>query len=153
MRGFWVAEAVWITHAGGVGRAIAEWMTDGAADLDLRECDLNRFEPHAASPAYVRARGAQQYREVYDIIHPLQPLEQPRPLRVSPFYARQAALGAVFFEARGWERPQWFAANAPLLDAESARLARRAPAGRRATGRRSPAPSTSPPAPASRCST
>ncbi|MDT9091672.1 hypothetical protein, partial [Escherichia coli] len=68
-------------------------------------------EPHAASPAYVRARGAQQYREVYDIIHPLQQMEQPRPLRVSPFYMRQKELGAVFFEGRGWERPQWFTAT------------------------------------------
>jgi glycine/D-amino acid oxidase-like deaminating enzyme len=47
--GFWVAEAVWITHAGGVAKAIAEWMTHGRAALDLRECDVNRFEPHVAT--------------------------------------------------------------------------------------------------------
>jgi glycine cleavage system aminomethyltransferase T len=116
MRGCWVAEAVWITHAGGVGQVIAELMTDGVSRLDLRECDHNRFEPHALSPAYIATRAAQQYREVYDIIHPLQPLEQPRPLRVSPWYARQLALGAVCLESRGWERPQWYAANAPLLE-------------------------------------
>src|SRR5581483_2147665 len=37
VRGFWVAEAVWVTHAGGVGRVIAEWMADGVPSIDLRE--------------------------------------------------------------------------------------------------------------------
>lgn len=115
VRGLWVAEAVWITHGGGAGRAVADLLTDGVSDLDLHECDLNRFEPHAHTRSYVRARGAQQYREVYGIIHPLQQMEQPRPLRATPFYARQRGLGAVFFEARGWERPQWYASNERLL--------------------------------------
>jgi glycine cleavage system T protein len=111
VRGFWVAEAVWVTHGGGVGRVAAELLNGECPELDLRELDLNRFAPHALSPAYIRLRGAQQYREVYDIVHPLQQLEQPRPLRISPFHPRQTELGAVFFESAGWERPQWFAAN------------------------------------------
>jgi glycine cleavage system aminomethyltransferase T/glycine/D-amino acid oxidase-like deaminating enzyme len=115
VRGFWVAEAIWITHAGGAGRAIAELMHDGTAWVDLRECDLHRFPAYAHTPAYVRARGAQQYREVYDIIHPLEPYLEPRNLRRSPYHERLEALGAVFFESAGWERPRWFAANEPLL--------------------------------------
>lgn len=113
--GFWSAEAVWVTHGPGAGKVAAEWMTGATPSLDLRECEISRFEAHALSPAYVRARGAQQYREVYDVIHPLQQLEEPRPLRVSPFHERMQALGAVCFEGRGWERPQWFAANEALL--------------------------------------
>jgi glycine cleavage system aminomethyltransferase T len=104
-----------ITSAGGFGQCAAEWIATGDPGLDVHELDLNRFEPHVASPSYVRGRGAQHYREFYDIIHPMQPLAQPRPLRVSPFYERQRALGAVFFEGRGWERPQWYAANEALL--------------------------------------
>jgi len=57
LRGFWVAEAVWITHAGGVAKAVAESMERGRPAIDLHECDLNRFEPHALTPAYARARG------------------------------------------------------------------------------------------------
>jgi glycine cleavage system aminomethyltransferase T/glycine/D-amino acid oxidase-like deaminating enzyme len=114
VRGFWIAEAVWVTHAAGVGRVIAEWMAEGIPSVDLRELDYHRFHSHAFSPAYIRARGAQQYREVYDIIHPLQQMESPRNLRVSPFHRRQQELGAVFFENAGWERPQWFAANENL---------------------------------------
>ncbi|MFT4037074.1 MAG: FAD-dependent oxidoreductase [Thermomicrobiales bacterium] len=115
LRGFWVAEGIWITHAAGAARAIALEMTHGHADLDLHECDLHRFEAHATTLPYIRERGAQQYREVYDVIHPLQPLERPRPLRRSPFFAQEQALGAVFFESRGWEAPRWYEANAPLL--------------------------------------
>ena len=74
------------------------------------------FPSSRAQPkSYVRARAAQQYREVYDIIHPLQQMDSPRNLRLTPFYARQKELGAVFFENAGWERPQWYDANAGLL--------------------------------------
>jgi len=117
LRGFWTAEAIWITHSAGAAKAVAEWMTHGRAEVDLRECDLNRFEPHATTPAYVRERGAQQYREIYDVIHPLQPLERPRPLRLSPFVEAQRELGAVCFEGRGWEQPRWYEANASLVEA------------------------------------
>ncbi|MEV8319663.1 FAD-dependent oxidoreductase [Streptomyces sp. NPDC059900] len=115
LRGFWLAEAVWVTHSAGVAKAVAEWMVDGRPSVDVHDCDLTRFEDAQRSPAYVADRGAQQFAEVYDVIHPLQPMEQPRPLRVSPFYARQQELGAVFLEGGGWERPHWYEANAPLL--------------------------------------
>ncbi|WSQ07695.1 FAD-dependent oxidoreductase [Streptomyces sp. NBC_01231] len=116
LRGFWLAEAVWVTHSAGVARAVAEWMVDGRPSLDLHECDLTRFEDAQRSPSYIRERGSQQFVEVYDVIHPLQPMERPRPLRVSPFYARQQQLGAYFLEGGGWERPHWYEANAPLVD-------------------------------------
>ncbi|MFF1599672.1 FAD-dependent oxidoreductase [Streptomyces mirabilis] len=116
LRGFWLAEAVWVTHSAGVAKAVAEWMVDGRASIDLHECDLTRFEDAQRSPAYVRERGSQQFVEVYDVLHPLQPMEHPRPLRVSPFYARQQQLGAYFLEGGGWERPHWYEANAPLVD-------------------------------------
>ena len=113
--GLWIAEAVWITHGGGVGNVVAEWMANGVTSHDLREADYNRFPAHAHTPAYVKARGAQQYREVYDIIHPQQQLQNPRNVRCSPFQPRLEALGAVFFESAGWERPQWFTANENII--------------------------------------
>ncbi|MCW7983809.1 sarcosine dehydrogenase [Streptomyces platensis subsp. clarensis] len=116
LRGFWLAEAVWVTHSAGVARAVAEWMTDGRPATDIHECDLYRFEDAQRSPAYVADRGAQSFIEVYDVIHPLQPMEQPRPLRTSPFYPRQQELGAYFLEGGGWERPHWYEANAPLTE-------------------------------------
>ena len=119
LRGFWSAQAVWITHAGGVGRAVAEWIANGEPGEDLREGDVLRFHRHALARPYVRERASQQYREVYDIIHPRQQPASPRNVRVTPFFARQKELGAVFFEAAGWERPQWHAANEALLDSLS----------------------------------
>ncbi|MET9882110.1 FAD-dependent oxidoreductase [Streptomyces sp. NPDC006430] len=116
-KGFWVAEAVWVTHSAGVGRALAEWLVDGhCSSFDLHECDVNRFETHQLAPAYVRARSCRNFVEVYDILHPLQPTGDPRPLRTSPFHVRERELGGFFLEAAGWERPQWYAANEPLLD-------------------------------------
>jgi len=114
--GFWVAEAVWVTHSAGVGRAMAEWLVDGhCASFDLHECDVNRFEAHQLAPTYVRERACQNFVEVYDIKHPLQPMESPRPLRTSPFRPRQQELRAFFLEANGWERPHWYEANADLV--------------------------------------
>ncbi|MFE9021255.1 FAD-dependent oxidoreductase [Streptomyces sp. NPDC007808] len=120
VRGFWVAEAVWVTHSAGVGRAMAEWLVDGhCSSFDLHECDVNRFEPHQLTPEYVLARDCQNFVEVYDILHPLQPSGEPRPIRTSPFHARQQEHGAFFLEANGWERPQWYEANAGLLEGRS----------------------------------
>ncbi|MFJ9844857.1 FAD-dependent oxidoreductase [Kitasatospora sp. NPDC101155] len=114
LRGFWVAEAVWVTHSAGVAQAMAEWLVEGRPRTDLHECDLNRFEQVQLAPSYVHRRSCQNFVEVYDILHPLQPMEEPRPLRVSPFHTRQRELGAVFLEASGWERPHWYEANADL---------------------------------------
>jgi len=114
LRGFWVAEAVWVTHSAGVAAAMAEWLVDGRPATDVHECDVNRFEEVQLAPSYVHRRSCQNFVEVYDILHPLQPAEEPRPLRVSPFHRRQRELGAHFLEAGGWERPHWYEANAAL---------------------------------------
>ncbi|KAK0308771.1 hypothetical protein LTR01_004649 [Friedmanniomyces endolithicus] len=113
--GFYVAEAVWVTHSAGVAKALAELLTTGRSEVDLADCDLARFEEVQLAPAYVSETSQQNFVEVYDILHPMQPRESPRNLRVSPFHARQQELGAVFVESRAWERPQWFEANAELL--------------------------------------
>jgi glycine cleavage system aminomethyltransferase T/glycine/D-amino acid oxidase-like deaminating enzyme len=113
--GFWLAEAVWVTHALGVGRAMAEWLVEGGPTTDVHECDLDRFEAFQRSPSFIHDRGIQNYVEVYDIVHPLQPMEEPRPLRTSPFYEREQELGASFLEGAGWERPHWYGVNEALL--------------------------------------
>ncbi|MAV82153.1 MAG: sarcosine dehydrogenase [Pelagibacteraceae bacterium] len=115
IKGLWSANAIWITHGGGVGKAMAEWIANGEPELDVREGDINRFHKHHHVRKYLRARGKQNYREVYDIIHPLQQMENPRPLRRSPFYSRLNENKAQFFETMGWERPQWYESNKDLM--------------------------------------
>ncbi|KAH7120746.1 dimethylglycine dehydrogenase precursor [Dendryphion nanum] len=113
--GFYVAEAVWVTHSAGVARALAQILTQGHSEIDVTECELSRFEEVQLSPAYVNETSQQNFVEVYDIIHPMAPKQSPRNLRVSPFYTRQQELGAVFLELGGWERPFWYEANADLV--------------------------------------
>jgi dimethylglycine oxidase len=113
--GFWIAEAVWVTHSAGVARAVAQLLVDGRSDTDLHGCDVHRFEEVQVTPEYVSETSQQNFVEIYDILHPLQPKLSPRDLRVSPFHVRQKELGAVFLESGGWERPHWYEANACLL--------------------------------------
>ena len=114
--GFWIAEAVWVTHSAGVARGVAQVLTDGRSEVALNGCDVHRFEEVQLDPGYVSETSQQNFIEVYDILHPLQPKESPRNLLISPFHPRQKELGAMFLEAQGWERPHWFEANAALVD-------------------------------------
>ncbi|WP_339226627.1 FAD-dependent oxidoreductase [Oceanobacillus sp. FSL K6-2867] len=115
VRGFWTAEAVWVTHSAGVGKQMAEWIVNGAPTLDLELCDMNRFESYALSPAYYKKRSLETYEKVYAIHHPFMPPETSRNMRVSPYYARQTTLGAYFNEKSGWEQAQWYDANQSLV--------------------------------------
>jgi glycine cleavage system aminomethyltransferase T/glycine/D-amino acid oxidase-like deaminating enzyme len=114
--GFWIAEAVWVTHSAGIARALAQVLTTGRSEICLADCDVSRFEEIQSASSYVHETSQQNFVEIYDILHPLQPRESPRNLRVSPFHARQQALGAYFLEGGGWERPSWYEANAQLID-------------------------------------
>ncbi|KAA0099496.1 FAD-dependent oxidoreductase [Mycolicibacterium sp. P1-18] len=114
--GFWIAEAVWVTHSAGVARAVAQLLVDGRSEVELHGCDVHRFEEVQLDPAYVSETSQQNFVEIYDVLHPLQPKESPRGLRVSPYHVRQRELGAMFLESHGWERPHWFEANAGLVD-------------------------------------
>ncbi len=123
--GLWLCEAVWVTHAAGMARQAVEWMVGGEPSYDLAEADANRFYPFQTTAPYVTQRGAQQYREVYDIIHPRQQMSSPRDLRLTPFNAQHQALGASFVTGAGWERPQWFEANGHLVGGVTHEWARR----------------------------
>ncbi|MDI2030086.1 FAD-dependent oxidoreductase [Saccharopolyspora sp. TS4A08] len=115
VQGFWIAEAVWVTHSAGVARSVAQLLVDGRSEIELHGCDVHRFDEIETTPDYVEETSSRNFVEIYDVKHPLQPKFSPRDLRVSPFHARQKELGAVFLEAHGWERPHWFEANAPLV--------------------------------------
>lgn len=116
VKGLWSCVGLWLTHAGGAGYAIANWMTFGDPGLDVREADITRFQKHYFSKRYIYARCAQNYREVYDIIHPLEQITDPRNVRLSSFHQRLTEQRAVFFQSGGWEVAQWFEENARLLE-------------------------------------
>jgi heterotetrameric sarcosine oxidase gamma subunit len=116
IEGVWVAAGSWLTHAGGVGKAVAEWMTEGTTEWDVRQIDVNRFHGFQTTPTYVLTVGNKNYAEIYSIIHPREPISQPRDVRLSPFDARHRQLGAVFTTFAGLELPNWYESNSSLLD-------------------------------------
>ena len=118
VRGLYLAQGIWVTHAGGSARAVVDMIVRGRTDLDLGPAHPDRFQAHHAAPAFVRDRGNQQYIEVYDVLHPLQPMLEPRGLRTTPYHQRFEERGAFLLESAGWERAQWFESNADLPEPE-----------------------------------
>ncbi len=116
VRNLWSAAAVWIKEGPGAGRMIAEWMTHGVPEIDPHQSDIARFYPYARNDHHVRARCAEHFNKTYGIVHPREQWASERNLRSAPYHARTEALGAVYFQAGGWERPHWYTSNAPLVE-------------------------------------
>ncbi|HEY0831909.1 MAG TPA: FAD-dependent oxidoreductase [Candidatus Dormibacteraeota bacterium] len=125
VKGLWTAAAVWVKEGPGTGRAMAEWMVHGESEIDLHSSDIARFHEHQKTRAHVRARAAEGFNKTYGIVHPSEQWASNRNVRLAPFHAREKELGATFFEAAGWERPQWYESNAPLLEEFGDRVTRR----------------------------
>jgi len=111
VKGFWIAAAFCahgLAGAGGIGKAMAEWIIEGHPEWDLWRLDHRRFGANYASQKYILARTVETYGKYYDIHYPNDERASARPLRISPAYQRLQELGAVFGEKTGWERPNWF---------------------------------------------
>jgi glycine cleavage system aminomethyltransferase T len=115
VRNLWSAAAVWIKEGPATGRAVAEWMTHGYPELDPHASDVARFYPYARTTHHIRARCAEHFNKTYGIVHPREQWASERNKRLAPFHTRTQALGAVCFEAGGWERPHWYESNASLV--------------------------------------
>jgi 4-methylaminobutanoate oxidase (formaldehyde-forming) len=114
VRGFFVAGgSPGIACGGGVGKAVAEWIVEGAPGMDMWRMDIRRFQAHYADRSYAAARALETYEKNYLLHPPYAERESARGLKTSPPYPRLCALGAVFGERGGWERPNWFASNEP----------------------------------------
>jgi 4-methylaminobutanoate oxidase (formaldehyde-forming) len=113
--GLWVAAGFCVhglAGAGGVGKVMAEWIAEGVPEYDVSHMDVRRFGAHHRSAHFARVRALDAYSRYYDVVHPYDERPAGRPLRVSPAFHRLRTLGAVFGEKAGWERPNWFEANA-----------------------------------------
>jgi glycine cleavage system aminomethyltransferase T/glycine/D-amino acid oxidase-like deaminating enzyme len=116
VRNLWSAAAVWIKEGPGIAQLVAEWMVYGYPRLcDPHSSDISRLYAHERTEHHIEARCSEHFNKTYGIVHPREQWGSERGMRRSPFYAREEALGAVFFDARGWERPQWYESNAPLM--------------------------------------
>lgn len=116
VKGLWSAAAVWIKEGPGVGKLMAEWMTDGYPEIDPHQSDIARLYDYARTTHHVEARCAEHFNKTYGIVHPREQWESERNLRVAPFHTRTEELEATYFQAGGWERPHWYGINAPLVE-------------------------------------
>jgi glycine cleavage system T protein len=110
--GYWVAagyNSVGIAGSGGAGMALAHWITEGAAPFDLWEVDIRRAEPFQRNRAYLKDRVSETLGLLYADHFPYRQFETARGVRRTPLHEHLKARGAVFGEAAGWERANWFA--------------------------------------------
>ena len=109
--GFWVAAGLSLNGfggAGGIGRALAQWIIDGEPELDVGRYRAWRFGPAYQDPWFATACAREAYRYYYRLRYPLDADEWGRGLRSSPLQVRLQDLGAVFGSKNGWERADHF---------------------------------------------
>lgn len=109
LRNLWLAEgfSFGITAAGGTGHYLAQLMTAGEAEIDMSSLDPRRYGDWMTTD-YACRKNEEAYAHVFILHHPDEEREACRPLRTSPAYDRQKALGAQFGQVNGWERPNYY---------------------------------------------
>ena len=101
--------SVGIATAGGAGRALAEWIVNGAPTGDLTGVDIRRFAPFNGNNRWLHDRVAEVLGVHYEIPWPNRELKTARPFRRSPVHHLLEAANANFGSRMGWERANFFA--------------------------------------------
>ena len=114
--GFWTAVGIWVTHSGGAGKSIAEWMTHGHTEWDMRQANVMRFAEHQQTDRFILAHVKQNYEELFDIVHPNQQRPDPRNVRLTPYHQRIVEHKGALVSAAGWETANWYEENSRLLE-------------------------------------
>ena len=108
-RGLWMAAGLSLNGfggAGGLGRSLAEWITEGETELDLTSYRPWRFGRVHEDAGWVAELARETYRYYYLLRYPFDHDEMGRPKRVSPLHGRLQEAGAVFQMKHGWERAE-----------------------------------------------
>ena len=101
--------SVGIATAGGAGRALAEWIVNGAPTSDLTGVDIRRFAPFNGNNRWLHDRVAEVLGLHYEIPWPNREMKTARPFRRSPVHHLLEAANANFGSRMGWERANFFA--------------------------------------------
>ncbi len=115
--GFWIAAGLSLNGfggAGGIGRTLAEWITDGETELDVHGYRAWRFGARLPRPR--ARRGAPRARPTATTTGCATrstPTSGAGPTRLSPLHGRLQELGAVFGAKNGWERADYFEPGQP----------------------------------------
>ena len=103
VRGFWLAAGLSLNGfggAGGLGKAVAELVTAGEAEVDVQPYRPWRFGGPYRDTSFAAAGGREVYRYYYRLRYPYDVSEAGRPKRLSPLQSRNEALGAARSEER-----------------------------------------------------
>src|SRR4051812_5698606 len=101
--------SVGIATAGGAGRALAEWIINGAPTSDLAGVDIRRFAAFNGNNRWLHDRVAEVLGLHYEIPWPNREMKTARPFRRSPVHHPLQAANANFGSRMGWERANFFA--------------------------------------------
>jgi 4-methylaminobutanoate oxidase (formaldehyde-forming) len=101
--------SVGIASAGGAGRALAEWISNGSPTTDLTSVDVRRFAPFNGNTRWLHDRVSEVLGLHYEIPWPNREMTTARPFRRSPVHHLLVAAGANFGSRMGWERANFFA--------------------------------------------
>lgn len=107
IRGYWVAAGLSLNGfgaAGGLGRALAGWMTADDPGVDVHPYRAWRFGATYADPRYAAETAREAYRYYYRLRYPHDSDTAGRPRRLSALHLRLQEAGAVFGTKHGWER-------------------------------------------------
>jgi dimethylglycine dehydrogenase len=101
------------SQGGAIGQVLANWMIEGDPGTDIFGMDVARYGAFASNDRYLRETTAQFYARRFVIAYPNEELPAGRPLKTTPSYDAQQALGARFGVVWGMESPQYFATGEP----------------------------------------
>lgn len=111
LKNFFVAaglNSIGILTGGGVGRAMAHWILNGRADIDVTGMHIDRLQPYQATSEYRRTRTVESLGLVYKCHYPNYAMTTARGAKLSPLHARLVAKGAYFRDVSGWEGADWY---------------------------------------------
>ena len=97
-----------IAQAGGAGKVMAEWITEGHTEWDMWAVDPRRYTDHA-DHEYSYAKAMETYGHEYAMHFPHHAWPAGRDRKLSPAHEQIKAAGAQFDAFNGWERANWFA--------------------------------------------
>ena len=112
LQNYWAACAVMagFSQGGGVGLALAQWMTTGETERDPRAMDVARFGKWT-TPGYTVPKVIENYQTRFSVVYPNEELPAARPFRTTPMYDIWDKMGAVFGANYGLEMPNYFASE------------------------------------------
>ncbi|CAG9855350.1 unnamed protein product [Phyllotreta striolata] len=95
--------------AGGIGKAVADWIIDGKPKQDILPFNVQRFLNVHNSKLYLQQRVKEVVGRHYSILYPNQcEYKYARKLRCSPLYSVLETKGAVFGIKMAYERALYF---------------------------------------------